>query len=121
MDANVGGHVEIGSDYESAAIQEVAEETGIKAMKDNLIFIQIKKSRSYDEATKTINNVIRAFYAYRYDGKIEDLRIEKGKAIGFEAWPLEKIFNISAVDRERFIPAIFKEEILNIFRKIQRL
>ncbi len=68
-----------------------------------------------------INNVVRAIYVYCYDGKIKDLRIEKGKAIGFEAWPLEKIFNISAEDRKRFIPSIFSDEVLNIFRKIQKL
>src|SRR3989338_11369703 len=42
LDATVGGHVEIGSDYEDKALQEVAEETGIKAEKYNLIFIQME-------------------------------------------------------------------------------
>ena len=33
LDATVGGHVEIGADYESAALQELEEETGISATK----------------------------------------------------------------------------------------
>ena len=39
LDATVGGHVEIGSDYENTALQELEEETGIKAEKNNLAFI----------------------------------------------------------------------------------
>ena len=35
------------------------------------------------------NNVIRAVYAYRYDGKVENLKIEKGKAIDLKRGPLK--------------------------------
>ena len=121
LDATVGGHVEIGADYESTALQELEEETGIRATKDNLTFIQIVRSETHDKTTDMINNVIRAVYAYRYDGKVENLKIEKGKAIGFEAWPFEKIFNISAEDKKRFIPSILNNESLDIFRKIKKL
>jgi len=121
LDATVGGHVEIGSDYENTALQELTEETGIKTEKNNLAFIQMVRSKTFDTATNKTNNVIRATYAYCYEGKVEDLKVEKGKAIGFESWPLEKIFNISDEDRKRFIPAILEEEVLNIFRKIQKL
>lgn len=121
LDATVGGHVEIGSDYESTALQELAEETGIKVEKNNLAFIQMVRSKTFDTATNKTNNVIRAIYAYRYEGKVEDLKIERGKAIGFESWPLEKVFNISDEGRKRFIPAILEGEVLNIFRKIQKL
>lgn len=121
LDATVGGHVEIGADYESAALHETEEETGINLVKDDFIFLQVLRSKTYDKTTNMINNVIRAVYAYRYNGKVEDLKIEKGKAIGFEAWPLEKIFNISDEDEERFIPSILNNEVLNIFRKIKKL
>ena len=119
LDATVGGHVEIGSDYENAALQEMKEETGINATKNNLIFIQMIRSKTYDKVTGMTNNVIRAIYSYRYDNKVKDLRVEKGKAIEFEAWPFEKIFNISDEDRKRFIPVILEDEMFGIFRKIQ--
>lgn len=121
LGATVGGHVEIGSDFKTAALQEIKEETGIRAAKDNLVFLQMMRSKTYDKATGMTNNVVRAIYAYRYDGDIADLKIEKGKAVGFEVWPLEKIFNIADEDRKRFIPNILKEKFLNIFRKIQKL
>jgi isopentenyldiphosphate isomerase len=121
LDATVGGHVEIGSDYENTALQELEEETGIKAEKNNLAFIQMVRSKTFDMATNKTNNVIRAIYAYCYDREVKDLKIEKGKAIGFESWPLEKIFNISNGEKTCFIPSIFEKDNLEIFSKIKKL
>lgn len=121
LDATVGGHVEIGADYESAALTELKEETGIRATKDNLAFIQMMRSKTYDQVTGMTNNVIRAIYAYRYDGEVGDLKMEKGEALGFEVWSFEKIFNISDENRKRFIPKILEKEVLGIFRKIEKL
>ncbi|MFH1161992.1 MAG: NUDIX domain-containing protein [Candidatus Jorgensenbacteria bacterium] len=121
LDATVGGHVEIGADYESAALQELEEETGIRAVKDNITFIQMMRSKGFDQVTSMTNNVIRAVYAYRYDGRIEDLKIEKDKAIRFDAWSLERLFNISERDRKRFIPTLLGDKMLEIFRKINQL
>lgn len=121
LDATVGGHVEVGSDYENTAVQELKEETGIRAEKNNLAFIQMVRSKTFDPATNRINNVIRAIYAYCYEEKVAGLQVEKGKAIGFELWPLEKIFNISDEDRRRFIPSIFEKDNLEIFSKIKEL
>jgi isopentenyldiphosphate isomerase len=121
LDATVGGHVEIGSDYEDTALQEIEEETGVKIERYSLTFIKTIQNKAFDSATNKINNVLRAIYAYRYEGKVGDLRIEKGKAIGFESWLFEKIFNISNEDKKRFIPTIFEEQNLEIFRKIKEL
>lgn len=120
LDATVGGHVEIGSDYERAALQEMEEETGVRADKSRLIFMQLTRNKKFDATTKMTNNVIRAVYAYRYDGTAEDLRVEEG-AEGFEAWPLEKLFHISDEDRTRFIPLTFEPQTLDIFEKIRKL
>jgi isopentenyldiphosphate isomerase len=121
LDATVGGHVEIGSDYENTALQELSEETGIQAEKNNLAFIQMVRSKTFDTATNKTNNVVRAIYAYRYGQEIKDLKVEKGKAIGFELWPLEKLFSISDEDKKRFIPSIFEKDNLEIFTKIKEL
>ena len=121
LDATVGGHVEIGMEYESTALQEMEEETGIRTPKDAMLFNQMVRSKTYDTATGMTNNVLRAIYAYRYDGKLENLRVEKDEAIGFEAWPLEKIFNIPARERNQFIPATLEKEGQEIFKKIQQL
>ncbi|MFH1838154.1 MAG: NUDIX domain-containing protein [Candidatus Kuenenbacteria bacterium] len=120
LDATVGGHVEINDNYENTALKEMKEETGVKTTKNNLIFIQMIKNKSYDKITRMTNNVIRAVYAFYYDDGVENLKIEKDEAIRFEVWPFEKLFNISDDDKKYFIPAMLKKIYLDIFKKIQK-
>jgi len=121
LDATVGGHVEIGFDYEETALQESQEETGTSIGNSNFIFLQMTRDKTFDIVTNKTNNAICAVYVYRYDRKIDDLKVEKGKAIGFELWPLEKLFNISDEDKKRFIPYTFEKQGLEIFIKIKKL
>lgn len=121
LDATVGGHIEMEQDYEDAAIKEVEEETGIKVDIKDLHFIQTIRSEAHDPVTKMTNNVIRAIYAYRYEGKFENLKVEEEEALGFEAWPIAKLLHISEEDRKYFIPAVFRKEMLEIFDKISKL
>lgn len=121
LDATVGGHVEIGNDYESTALKELEEETGIRAVNKSLILITMMKNNSYDPLTGNTNNVIDAVYAYRYDGNVNDLKIGKGKAIGFEVWSFEKIFCINDHEKSRFVPRILGEEIVRILHVIQKM
>lgn len=121
LDATVGGHVEMGDDYEITALKETEEETGIRANEEDIIFIQNMRNRSFDNTTGKINNVIRVIYVYRYNGKIKDLKVERGKAIKFKAWPFDKIFNLSEGDKKRFIPFLLEPEMISIFKKIEKL
>lgn len=108
LDATVGGHVEIGDDYSQTAIKEVEEETGLKIRASDLIFLNKIQRRSEDKATGKINNAIRQSYLYIFKGNINDLRVEEGKAIGFELWSLDKLFNLSEIENHRFIPYVIK-------------
>jgi isopentenyldiphosphate isomerase len=121
LDGTVGGHVEIGSDYEQTAVQESFEETGLIVNKSDLSFIQMQHSHAFDVLTNKTNNALRAIYAYLFTGKIEDLVIEEGKALGFELWSFETIFNIEELDRSRFIPFVFSPTELSIYEKIHAL
>ena len=57
------------------------------------------RNTSDDKATKKTNNVFRQRYLYLYRGKIEDLKVEIGKSLGFELWSIEKLNNLSDSDR----------------------
>jgi len=118
LDATVGGHVEIGADFESAALTELEEETGIKATKNDLILIEETRSTANDKFTGMTNNVIRAVYAYRFTGELSDLKIEDGKSTGFEIWPIAKILNISEKERQQFVPSIIEDK-FGVFKTIQ--
>lgn len=121
LDATVGGHVEPNMSYEETAIKECKEETGLDIDLKNLVFLTKMKKRTVDEATGLINNTIRTQYAYLYDGSIENLVIEKGKAIGFEAWKIDTLSRLSETDKSRFIPAILSDEFLSLFNKARGL
>lgn len=120
LDATVGGHVEIGEDYQVAAVKEVAEETGLTIKPVDLIFIKKGRRQSFDPEKKVVNNCWGLVYAYCYRGPLSGLKVEVGKAVGFEAWPLEKIFSLSAEEKKRFIPAYLEPYGQEIFSTIKR-
>src|SRR3989344_4431712 len=109
LDATVGGHVELGNSYEETAIKEVFEETGIKLTNDNLRFVTKLRKRAKDSITGMTNNVIRVVYAFKYGGKVEDLKVEGKVAQGFEAWSIDKLINgLSNNEKKRFISSMLE-------------
>lgn len=106
LDATVGGHVEIGHSYEETAVKESEEETGLKINPRDLMLINKIKKSSLDQATAKVNNVFNVRYLYVYRGDINDLRVEEGKALGFELWPLDQLSGLTEADKKRFIPYI---------------
>ena len=121
LDATVGGHVEIGEDYEKTAVKEIEEETGLKVERTQLAFMGMVKSRTHDKATGTTNHALRAVYAYCHRGKLEDLKLEKGKGIGFKIVLIDEVFAMPESKRKHFTPGVFKLETIETFRKIKEL
>jgi len=118
LDATVGGHVEIGSDYLDTALKESLEETGAEINKKDLILIDKIRSTSHDEITDKTNNVLRAIYVYKLKAPINSLREETGKASGFEAYSAEQLDNLSEEEKKKFIPAMINDEQLKLYKKI---
>ncbi len=108
LDATVGGHVEIGDGYQETAVKEALEETGIRINAEDLILITKSKRRFEDKVTSTINNVIGEVYLYIFKGDVADLKIEEGKALGFELWPLDDLPELDSQGSERFIPYVLE-------------
>ena len=117
LDATVGGHVEPKMSYEETAVKECKEETGIDIDLKNLVFLRKMRKKSFDEATGLTNNTIRSQYAYLYDGSINDLQVEDGKAQGFEAWKIDDLSHLSEMDKNKFIPLILERDMLDIFNQ----
>ncbi len=120
LDATVGGHVEAKMSYEETAIKECKEETGIDINIDKLFFLAKMQGKNYDIITQLTNNTIHTEYAYLYEGAISDLKVEEGKAIGFEAWKIDDLPNLSETDKNKFIGLILKEEMLKLFNKAKK-
>ncbi len=117
LDATVGGHVDLGDDYQSAAIREVEEETGLKIDPKDLIFLsKERKKSSYDPKTGKLNDTWKEIYIYNFSGQLSDLKVEEGKAIGFESWSMDKLKNISESEKEKFIPYVIDFVLVNLLK-----
>lgn len=121
LDATVGGHNEIGDSYEKTAIKETAEETGLKIKSEDLHLITKIKKKSHDVSTGATNYAFKCEYAYKFTGSLSDLKIEKGKALGFEAWSIDTLLNMPEKDKEKFIPGTLSQEFLELFKAIRKL
>jgi 8-oxo-dGTP pyrophosphatase MutT (NUDIX family) len=119
LDATVGGHVDIGDDYLSAAVREVEEETGLEIKAEDLIPLKKLKLKTFDSVTHNVNNSFNMRYAYPFKGNIKDLRIESSKAIGFESYPIEAILNANEEFKKKFLPVVFDPQIMELFEQIK--
>ncbi|MFZ1019862.1 MAG: NUDIX domain-containing protein [Minisyncoccia bacterium] len=97
LDATVGGHVDPNMSYEETAVKECKEETGIDVDISKLVFLVKLRKKSFDEATGLTNNTIRGQYAYLYEGSVNDLQIEKGKAEGFETYKIDELRQVPQI------------------------
>lgn len=113
----MGGHVEPTISYEATAVKECKEETGVDINPNDLVFLKKMHLRTVDIDTGCINNTIGSQYAYLYTGELESLVIEKGKALGFEAWSIDTLFRLEDTDQNRFIPDFLSNEYLTLFRE----
>lgn len=121
LDASVGGHVEIGDDYLTTAVKELAEETGIKAEAKDLIYITKMRRSSYDDKTGMINNVIRKIYAYEFNGDAKELKLEEGKSTSLEFWKIDRILHLTDEERKEFIASVVDDECGNVFNRVKDL
>lgn len=121
LDATVGGHVEVGDSYIDTAIKETKEETGLTIKPEDLHFLVKLKMKHVDPVTGKTNNAFKYEFAYKFTGKISDLQVEEGKAVGFESCPIDSLFNMNESDKKKFLPAIFLPEFLNMFKMIKDL
>lgn len=119
LDATVGGHVEPGMSYEETAIKECKEETGIDIDLSKLVFLD--KLRKKEEEVSFTNETIRSQYAYLYEKPLEQLQIEKGKAIGFEVWKIDNLQNLSLENKNKFIPTILGNDMITLFKKAKEI
>lgn len=119
LDATVGGHVKIGLDFETSAIEETQEETGLRLSGADLIPLKAYRSEWLDRRTGSYNNVLRAAYLYFFAGALSDLTPEKGEGCGFEAWPFARLREASEPDKRRFVPSVFSPETQELLAAIE--
>lgn len=121
LDATVGGHVDLGMNYEDTAIKEIEEETGLRVSPHDLVLVRTRKDDTQDVLTNTTNRALQNVYAHIFKGKITDLAIEEGECQGFEAWSIEKLLNLNENDKKRFIPKRITSEFIDFYKELVAL
>lgn len=115
----VSGHVESGMSYEMAAVKETREETGVELVLGDLIFLD--KTFQEIHGGHSISAAFRAVYLYRFEGAVEDLKIEPGEGAGFEAWKSAELLDALDTMPHRFTGFTRSELSREIIRKIMRV
>lgn len=91
-DVSVGGHVSAGSNYLESALKELEEELGVKTRSEELqeYFYQLR-DETVDAVRRVINRKHRKVYAYRFDGRAEDLKPEEGTITALKFFTKEEM------------------------------
>ena len=120
LDASAGGHVEVGQTYEQATIMEAQEEMGLAIAPDQLGHLAKLDNYAVDERLNKTNRTFRETYWLRYSGKLNDLRIEAGEAVGFVALPAAEVFALTPENARGCIPGLFYEDYQPCWRALRR-
>lgn len=99
LTASVSGHVESGMSYEDTAVKEALEETGVAVDPDKLVSLGVFLE----------DNVMRAVFAYPFDGSIDDLKIEEGEGDGFVLMDVSELRRKREESPETFTPFILSK------------
>jgi 8-oxo-dGTP pyrophosphatase MutT (NUDIX family) len=120
MDATVGGHVEVGQTYEQAAIVEAEEEAGLLITPSQLRPLVMLANDAVDERLNKRNLTFRQTYWMPYAGRLDDLRIEPGEAVGFVALPTATVFALTSDNAACCIPGLFYEDYQPCWRALRQ-
>lgn len=108
LDATVGGHVEEHQDYMSAALMEVAEETGLTVGRTLLTPLAKIDVTQVDAERGITNKVFRMVYLFRFNGALSDLTVEAMDGAGFEAVPVKDILGRQGPVVAQMVPGFFE-------------
>jgi isopentenyldiphosphate isomerase len=89
LTTTVSGHVASGQDYLEAAVRETLEESGVAVNAADLVSLGVVRA-DYVQGTY-LSNAMRGLFAYKFDGSVEDLKVEEEDGAGFVILPIEEL------------------------------
>ncbi len=89
LTTTASGHVASGQSYLEAAARETFEETGIEVSPEDLKSFGVVRA-DYVQGDY-LSNAMRALYAYKFEGTVEDLKVEDEEGAGFEVFDVDTL------------------------------
>ena len=124
MDASVGGHVDRGEDYLTAAVRETKEESGLSILLSDLILLTKIKGVSEHKKKGTINNFTRAIYVYKNPVSENKIKADFKETDGFHKFSFEFLLNLTKEQEllfHKFVPTHELPSLVNYLTKISSL
>lgn len=122
FDASVGGHVDKGEDYITAAVRETKEESGLVIPSVDLVLLNKFRGVSEHKKKGTINNFVRSVFIYKKPVTAEDLTADLNETDGgfhkFSYDFLSKLNNEKAKAFHKFVPTDELPRVINFLNKV---
>ena len=116
-DVSAAGHIGAGEDVLTGAQREIEEEIGIKVKKQDLYFF--KKLKVPIHYHGMINNEFYYIYLYKYNGSINNLKLQIEEVAAIKLMPVDKVKKEFIKDPNKFTPN--KDYWFSVLDKIQEL
>ncbi len=100
LTTTVSGHVASGQDYLEAAVRETLEESGVEVEASDLTSLGVVRA-DYVQGTY-LSNAMRGLFAYKFDGSVDDLKVEDVDGAGFVKLPIEELERQLDSEPEKF-------------------
>lgn len=100
LTTTVSGHVESGQDYLEAAVRETLEESGVEVEASDLVSLGVVRA-DYVQGDY-LSNAMRGLFAHRFEGDVDDLKVEAVDGAGFVKMPIEELERQLDSEPEKF-------------------
>ena len=94
---------------------------GIDLDEKNLLLIEKKKRTHYDKGQDLYGYSMDSLFAYRFSGKLNELKYNKDEIIELQWWGIDKIFNLNEEEKKLFVPITISDEILDILKEVKNI
>jgi len=101
-DISAAGHISAGEDPVTSGLREVEEEIGLKLKKEDLDFWMIRKVKAIFR--EIINNEFYYVYFFKFDGDINQLKLQKEEVQKIQFLPIDKIEEELKINPEKYVP-----------------
>ena len=101
-DISAAGHISAGENPITSGLREVEEEIGLKLRKEDLGFWMIRKHKTIFRKIK--NNEFYYVYFFKFDGDINQLKLQKKEVQKIQFFPIDKIEKELKISPDRYGP-----------------